>query len=71
MKHKTITLHVSDSRYRVRLHSIDGRTWCAESPRRAADTQLRFNSRVRHEYNALRNMVLDNVTDEAEGVSVQ
>ena len=67
MMHKTVTLNIGDGhRYRVRLHSIDGRTWTAESPRRAADVQLRFNAMRRREYLALRNAIIDNVPDETE-----
>ena len=61
MLHKTTTLKIGNKRYRVRLHSIDGRTWCAESPRRAADVQLRFDAQRRREYLSLRRMFEDNV----------
>lgn len=69
MLHKTISLTLGARRYRVRLHSIDGKTWCAESPRRAADIQLRFNAMRRREYLALRNAIVDNVTDDPEGIA--
>ena len=64
MLHKTITLHMPHRRCRVRLHSIDGKTWSAESPRRAADAQLRFNAQRRREYMALRRIIENNIADD-------
>lgn len=48
MKHKTIYVAKCPGvRVRVRLHSIDGKTWSASSPRHAASEQLAYKQKIK------------------------
>ena len=50
MLHKIIKLYG----IKVKLHSLDGYTWCASSPQEAAKDQLAFNQRRAEEYRKTR-----------------
>lgn len=62
MYHKKIKLASTPS-VKVRVHSIDGRTWTLGSPRQAASVQLAFIHRRKAEYNECKLCFVRNVDD--------
>lgn len=63
MYHKTITLK-ADKRRRIRLHSIDGRIWCSQSPRYAATIELLYFARRHGEYESLRRALAKRLSEQ-------
>ncbi|HEY6018862.1 MAG TPA: hypothetical protein VIY48_02935 [Candidatus Paceibacterota bacterium] len=62
MYHKVI--RIAD--HRVRVHSIDGRTWTAQSRRHAAQEQLAYNERKRNVYHSDGQYLDSSIPDDLE-----
>lgn len=67
MYHKVVTLKLPNKHCHIRLHSIDGRIWCSESPRYAAALQLLYSARRSNEYGRLRVLIGKKVISDPQG----